>query len=949
MENKLTATKYMRALTVFFIAIITLPVIAMETDIEHEQNIDFRTVNKSRCEGIVAQYKQNHNSEIQRKLRAAYQNDACFEKIAHTLRTPLSDVNIGPITKTWINQYMSDYTEKTCAPDDTLCIQARAYGQNNSRSRLKAEQGLQPWMLTEEDISYFAMNSDVVTTLKAMNKKSYTTKSALLAVVKTELGMLEGMTPGLLAIYIRQLSEYVVSVKQKIITRNTLDILIINDYLDMAAALQGYLDRPINETQFNELIKGVLRGAYQSVKPQVAVGEGAITPGQEAANIPATPTVGQQRSRIKKATDIINLTATLENQYQINSYLLVEKAFPTIDSDITACVKNLANSAFHGKSAAEDTIKSMLRKIARLQAGDKVDKFSCEPENKPGDKDQPEVQGKTTRIYKDGNESLDNEPYDKDALKHLMNRVNKSFYSTDLEPVQLSSLEEPCGECSLPMKGTNYGFYPYWQASVAYKELGLPVVNPAVVDFSVFSRIAYFALPIAADGKIEHKLHWKNTANIEDFVRSLKRYNVKRDLVLYSNSWQAWGAGKGESDTKQLVYGYAENHLAQIQELHESVKEAGGLSGITLFFEDYKSSSDANNIINYITHLHEQIKKNESNSASPHFDINIVLDIDWNYKSGNYCHVGNVDKAGETYFKEFENLLVNGDENNIVPNNIKEIASNFKANVKDGVERSLNIVSQSNKESIVTNLLVFLHEPSSRAKKCLRLQIEDEFHGGRRIEILRKVIPVLGRADLKENTDKFQQFEDDINYLKDNFGGIGLWPLPMSSAARPVVSEQGSQKEENQKEDADKVISVMQQSIKREYTQAYKNYIDYSTLGVIGEILHQPVLTRYFSVCSVMCPGRGWVIYVFVLLFSISTVSFIAYRVSCKARKFIVRVKWIDIALKIATVITAFIVLGCDPGWQPISNEILLLAIVLMIIYAVYRGFFCGYEKEGDE
>ncbi len=939
-------------------------------DTSSDAELKALSITTNRCDAIVSQYSNEHDDIIQQKLRAAYKDDACFEQEKNTHGKPLSDAIVGPITKTWINQYMMDHTEKDCALDNQACSDEEINRQNASKVNREAtnnrlytsENGIAPYVLTSDDLTYFEINVDVYAAIKAMQSQVFITDTALLAAVKSDLSSIKGMSDALLKAYVGQVRIYITPVNIRILTPDTIDELIVNNYILAASSLQSQVNRPVNEKNFNKLMKNILRSAYleenkQTKKDAVSDKPGKVVAknnsskntedGKNKASEDKAPNKKivrkkpvkplklswKQKREISKILEVIDATSSGNLQYNLDINEEVKKKFPSINDEIIKCVRNISNTGYYSRFAMKDSLKDMLGKIKKIQNGGVIPGFNCK------------IPQKTVDLKKSSDESAElkktDENYDKAMLELLLNKSGKAFYGSNLEPIELLPFES-CNECSLPMKGVNYGFYPFWQASAAYREAGLAVINPAEVDFSVFNRMAYFALPVSSDGSIESLLHWEDTSNIKSFVRTLNKFDVKRDLVLYSNSWQLWGAGKGEYDVKQLVQGYAEKHLSQIQRLHKRVESEGGLSGITLYFDGYKNDSDATNIVNYITHLKEQIIKARKAGTGEAFDINMVLGIRWNYQSEEYCRVGNIYNKNDTYFKEFEYLLVNDAETRPVSSGAGKAINKMESKIKN----KLKGVPSDAEEPALMNLLVFLHEPSSRAKKCLRLQIENEFHGGRRIDILRKVIPILGRAYLKESDNKFKQFADDINYLKDNFGGIGMWPLPLSGVEEDA---QDSKEAKNERAISRSVISKMGELVEEKYSEPYKNYMDYEKLGVIGGMLRRPEIADYFSVCSYMCPERSIFRYLLFLLIAGSIVSFVAFRVNCKAKRYIIKMKWIDISLKGTTFIVLLSILGCDPFWQPMSNTVLMISLASGIAYFFYRMFFCGYESESDE
>ena len=868
-------------------------------------------INSSRCQEIRANYKKNIDAKIQSQLRQIYKDNACFNELIYAGSDSLSDGKVGKITKAWISNYLSSQL----SDEKTIAL-------------ANPEDGIRPFVLTEDDVTYFAINADVLDVLKAHQGKTYISQSVFLDEVKTELAEVEGMTDTLLVDYVNQLSKLIEPVQQKSLTSETIGLLMANNKVFAANALKSQVDKPISSDNFNKVIENLLESAYLSHPEEL----------QEDPEIKKPELKKKAENEIVKIKKLINSSTKASDLYKIKDNDLDKQKFPSIDKDITDCARNYINIAFPGEQAIRQALTSMLSKLTRLKNREFVYNFSCtvtENDSVAVTEVEQKIPSKT------GNKKPKTEEtaYDVKALELFIERATKSFFGSDLEPIQLKPLSQ-CSDCSLPMKGISYGFYPFWQASAAYKNLGIQTINPAAVDYSVFERIAYFAIPIEHDGSIKKLLHWKKQNNVKGFVKTLTKYNVKRDLVLYSNSWQSWGKGKLESDSdkniKQIVNAYAEQHLQQIVDLHKQVEEWGGLSGITVYFDGYEKNSNSDNIISYLTYLNKKIAEDKSIN----FDVNLMLGIKWDKDSPHFCRAGNVFDKDETYFKELTQLFTNKtSEAESSSNFLKSLTDLFSADKKTSVSSS------------VSNLLVFLNEPVSKAKKCLRMQIENEFHGEQRIDALRKVIPILGRIELKESAgneeidetrSEFSQFSDDISYLKDNFGGIATWPIPMDKLAEEDPNE------ENKTSGPAPVTGQMSRFLKRDFDEPYKNYMDYSSLGLIGEFLYQPAISDHFSVCSVVCPNRSLFNYAFIFLFMTSLVSFVAFRVNCKARKFIIKMKWFDIALKFSTTMIFLSILGCDPDWQLSANFILISLVLFFIAYFIYRFFFCGYESQNE-
>ena len=85
-----------------------------------------------------------------------------------------------------------------------------------------------------------------------------------------------------------------------------------------------------------------------------------------------------------------------------------------------------------------------------------------------------------------------------------------------------------CG-CSPDTFTVVYGFYPFWMAG-----------TEQILDFSVLSRIGYFALSFNEKGMITDTFHWKKDKPHADFINVAHRYRTKVDLVIYNRNWKKW-------------------------------------------------------------------------------------------------------------------------------------------------------------------------------------------------------------------------------------------------------------------------------------------------------------------------------------------------------------------------------------------------------------------------
>lgn len=885
-----------------------------------QPTVDLQAINN--CQDISAAYNSNHDAEIQRILRQKYRNNACFKEQEIKKGNLLSDNTIGKVTKTWILQYLKQAVDPECATAESSC-----HGSPEKLETASSEEGIRPFMITQDDLVFFQSNTAVYQLLQEKQGEAFISKPALVEAIVTELQSIKGITENLQKYYLNLLPPYIKAVTQYSLGHRTIELLNDHGLILAAKTLENLVGKKFPEKNLDKLIENLLNDAYLQRSKMTAItisnppqSESAEPPSGSAVNQDSMLTISAgDRKEIIEAIKIVKQFRESSQMYQLKELGYIETELPSIADDIASCIQNLVDTPFYGKQALKESLSDILNKLSRQQSAQNVNHFNCQiaPSGEGVQKLTP------------------------DAIQHiiemLMKKTAKPFFANNLQPVKIAPAAG-CQDCSQPMKGVSYGFYPFWEASDAYQQSGVTAINPALIDFSIFERIAYFALPISEQGKISSELHWSHKNQIKDFVQVLSKYNVKRDLVLYTNNWQNWGSGGSQVNIDQTVIGFADQNLQQIIQLHNRVEEFGGISGITVFFDGYKNDSDPANIISYIKHLIKKIA--EDNAIN--FDVNLILGIKW---GENSCAAVNTSARLETYFKDIEELLIDKQLDTV----------NDHSSLIKTVKEAFTVKSQKLGSTVINKLLVFLDEPSSRAKKCLRLQIENEFHGADRVDVLRKVIPVLGRAELREKigsepeNDNFQfaQFEDDMSYLKDNFGGIGMWPVPIQRADKQSAIVE-SDLPQTQDIIDNPVMTSMSSFLKQDYIDPYKNYMDFQRLGYVGEFLHQPQITEFLSICSWVCPNRISFKYFILLISLVSVVSFTAFRVSCKAQKFIIKIKYLDIAIKIITVLSILSILGCDPEWQPVADLILSITALLFIGYFIYQYFFCGYETQND-
>ncbi|VAW88722.1 hypothetical protein MNBD_GAMMA17-1785, partial [hydrothermal vent metagenome] len=433
-------------------------------------------------------------------------------------------------------------------------------------------------------------------------------------------------------------------------------------------------------------------------------------------------------------------------------------------------------------------------------------------------------------------------------------------------PSQLKDIvfgDDDCG-CAQEFSDTVYGFYPYWlsaeieqkivdgkdnkqTAGTATSTEEKPVENPPVaqptINYNVINRIAYYALTVDHNGEIQNPLHWNSDGQLGNFIHKAHRHKTAVDLVIYSDQWMNWS----DADQTRAV-----TSIDRQLKLEVEYKQEGAMAyvpflnsataspdGVTLYFGNYADSAiDARkSIVRFVKQLHIQLAKQNRS-----LKINVLLDVE----------TSELETSGDL-FVNLKDLLVKKDDDSLV---------------------------------YVDSLIVFINEPTTDTKKKLRSKIENEFSGKERMQVLRKVIPVITPiGHEKDPKGSYKQFKDDLIYFNNNFAGIGLWPVPLISG---------------DDSDADAIATAIdtQFSIK-------------SGNGMLNAISE-----KYPILCKYACPNRK----ILRLVFDGLLVLIIGYGVlaifSRRLRRFYNRNSIYFKLYMFAMVMVFMTSLVCDPLWK---------------------------------
>ncbi len=421
-----------------------------------------------------------------------------------------------------------------------------------------------------------------------------------------------------------------------------------------------------------------------------------------------------------------------------------------------------------------------------------------------------------------------------------------------------------CGCVLDTLSGTTYGFFPYWQAGSGQK-----------VDFSVLSRIGYFAVSLDNHGKLADRFHWR--ADKADFINVARKHGTKVDLVIYKNDWEKWRADIAAKDysgidtaTSNIVQAVREKLDNSFFNRHKAIFSLGTSEtpsmgdGVTLFFDGYPNDDEASEfLLRFVKTLKKKLR-----AAGQHYLLNMVVPPE---------------AIGEGFYT-FKYLSL------VIP----DLPSN-----SPGYEENND----------VDLFLVLMEAPTTLSKKALRQRIENRFTGNKlyraiqRRNLLRKIVPVL----MPDASDA-RQYAEDVIYLEDNFGGVGLWPLP-------AIKEGG-------KEGQFKTTNTVAETENASLTEFYQ--VDGAT---------PPSALR-----TLVCPNK----WAFRIAFDVMTFLLVGFGVLaiflCALRKFWERYAWYFLALVLLWVGLALAILFFDPFYAALAqgNGPLILLVLANLLYVAF-------------
>ncbi|PSJ18958.1 hypothetical protein [Nitrosomonas supralitoralis] len=448
-----------------------------------------------------------------------------------------------------------------------------------------------------------------------------------------------------------------------------------------------------------------------------------------------------------------------------------------------------------------------------------------------------------------------------------------------------------CGCVLNDLSGTVYGFYPFWLANG----------ETQTVNFSVLSRVAYYGLSFDENGAImqANSQHNQKTVLSTDetirasqiaFVQVARKYTSKVDWVIHNDKpyWNWWKTQSIETkatilktlteDIVHLLNRQITNHFSQIGQniTFGAVTAPTQGDGITLYFNDFPGDPDSIAIFNrFFADLQKRLF-----AAKHDYFVNILVPQS---------------VLGKGLYR-YSNILSWVDDTKI-------------SSVNAG-----SLLSSSQNENLKTKILVLIEEPTTNAKKKLRFDIEhSELHGVERGLLLRNIIPVI-----QFDGRNWKQLEDDVVYFKDNFGGIGFWPLMID---KPETAEKMPLRYDDIKSVSGYVVRFFQASTWRGDGDSFIDKF------VCENRIYFRMSLNFMTIVCVLLAGL--------------------YFYSCRIRYRIKNyyVLYLSILI-IPTLIIALLLLTYDPVLEPISKGNLPLILILFGGAAISIIFYQSWKKQ---
>ncbi len=434
-------------------------------------------------------------------------------------------------------------------------------------------------------------------------------------------------------------------------------------------------------------------------------------------------------------------------------------------------------------------------------------------------------------------------------------------------------IDNGCG-CAPPIAvDWTYGIYPFWQGQGD---------TPHKIDFSLFSRIGYLGAQLSHSGALVTAMPI-NSSNA-GFTRTARRFGTQVDLIVHRSEWSDLLNQPYQTEIIQRAVKDIVSHVdTPMTDALTTLKRyllpgwsepVHMFDGVTLFFDNAPTDPEGQKKFEafYTSFMHSLIA--EMQTTKRPYALNIVAPATEIGKPGAY---------------DFNHIW----------GYIQRAQKLTEANTLVGAQES----DYKGTTDITVSVLALLEEPTSQAKKNLRASADatNVLHGHSRVAVLNAIAPVLfhaaGNTGLAGMSLNEQQFDDDLAYFKWQYGGMGLWPMPLNNTATgPTV-----------------------------YKRLAENFSPKNPGAIDG-------------VCQWVCPNRSALRLLFMALLVTGIVSLSLYHWVCAVRRLgrpYIAFMWLGGVL---TLIVGLLLLSCDPQLAHVrrGNGLLIALLVATVATGMY-------------
>jgi hypothetical protein len=396
------------------------------------------------------------------------------------------------------------------------------------------------------------------------------------------------------------------------------------------------------------------------------------------------------------------------------------------------------------------------------------------------------------------------------AVRNLIVTSARQLHSTPPLRPTLWLPTDACQCAPSPPKSELYAWATPWgstaqQQAVADGPPHAGLVPPPpwqrVLDFGVYTRVNWFGAVLGGNTSTAELLMPDTlTAQRTQLAQLTRQYSGGIDLVVYRRDWQAL-LSRSAADLALYQTSAAQQIIKQLDApmplprwhrlLLPFLREpARAFDGVTLFFDQTPRAGDQY-FDAYDAFFEGFVKAlTKALQASGHpYRLNFVLPADDMGETGvyNFRRLMGFIAAAERPRPGTDGPTAPSGDGLAAAPGLQRTSSSKQVDL----EPLTPLVGTTDIEVYVIPLL---SAPTTTSKKQLRERIDrsEKVKGPDRVYLLRSLVPMLLRPGSERLADAQQsllrQFDDDLAYMKWNFGGTSLWETP-TDPADPIDAE----------------------------------------------------------------------------------------------------------------------------------------------------------------